>query len=483
VEISSGEAIARGTGFARAAATIFFVIAIAASVLVVAGSHGKSFYPKQWDPRIAPIARKVAQLRGLEFTHYVPVHFLPPAEFEKEVAGGAAENRDELEREASIVRALGLVAGNVDLAKSVKQAASSGALAYYRPDREEIVVRGSTFDVSHQVTVAHELTHVLQDQHFDIERLQKTAGESKTGSSDALSALIEGDAVRIEDKYKAGLTAAQKRAYADQQRTEGERVKQESAGVPALIEFLFSAPYVFGPVTMKILDENGGNRAVDDALRGPIPASSLFIEPGEVAPAEEVPVPTVPSKATGDPETFGAFELALMLGMQIDPDRALHTADGVSGGEAVTYKSAGTTCYRVDLAARRRSARNQLHLALADWAKTMPHATVHSIGQAEEFTACDPGKHARGPEKARFQTLAQRLGERFELALTFVQQGHLGIALSRCIAREFLADGRSVALLEAVGNGTPTDQQRQELRQLAVVSRTACEADADAGMP
>jgi hypothetical protein len=456
---------------------------IVASVVVVTGSHSKSFYPKQWDPRIAPIARKVSRLRGLEFTHYVPVRFLPPAAFEKEVGGGAADNRDELERETSIVRALGLAGGDIDLAKSFKQAASSGALAYYSPEREEIVVRGTDFDVSHQVTVAHELTHVLQDQHFDLKRLQGAASVSKTGSSDALSALVEGDAVRIEDKYKVGLSAAQKRAYVDQQRKEGERVKRESAGVPPLIEFLFSAPYVFGPATAKILDEDGGNRAIDDALRGPAPASSLFIEPGEAVSGKAVVAPAAPTNTIGAPESFGAFELALMLGMQLDTNRALYIADGVSGGEGVTYRSDGVICYRVDLLARRASARRQLHQGLADWARALPHRTARANALTEEFTACDPGKTALAPTRARFDTLSNRLAERFGLTLTFVQQAHLGIALSRCIAREFLADSRSVALLEAVGNGTPTDQQRQQLTQLGATSRLACDNDPDAGMP
>ena len=113
----------------------------------------------------------------------------------------------------------------------------------------------------------------------------------------------------------------------------------------------------------------------------------------------------------------------------------------------------------------------------------MPDATVRAFAQIEQFNACDPGKGARGPAKAKFEALARRLAERFELALTFVQEGHLAIALSRCMAREFLADGRGVTLLETIGNGTPTLQEQQELAQLAVSSRTACEADTDAGMP
>ena len=47
-------------------------------------------------------------------------------------------------------------------------------LAFYDPDAKEVVIRGGTkfLDVPHRVVLAHELTHVLQDQHFDLNRLE-----------------------------------------------------------------------------------------------------------------------------------------------------------------------------------------------------------------------------------------------------------------------------------------------------------------------
>ena len=48
-----------------------------------------------------------------------------------------------------------------------------------------------------RVTLAHELTHVLQDQHFDLERL----ADPDFDRADELRAMAEGDAGRIEDAY------------------------------------------------------------------------------------------------------------------------------------------------------------------------------------------------------------------------------------------------------------------------------------------
>src|SRR2546430_4207437 len=83
----------------------------------------------------------------------------------------------------SVFRALGFIGGKVDLLRAYETHQTSGTLAYYDPDRQEIIVRGTALDVAHRVTVAHELTHVLQDQHFDLRALQKRATASETGDA------------------------------------------------------------------------------------------------------------------------------------------------------------------------------------------------------------------------------------------------------------------------------------------------------------
>ena len=60
---------------------------------------------------------------------------------------------------------------------------SEGTLAYYDPSGEQVFVRGTELTPAVRVTLAHELAHVLQDQHFDLERLadQDFAGHGAAG--------------------------------------------------------------------------------------------------------------------------------------------------------------------------------------------------------------------------------------------------------------------------------------------------------------
>ena len=165
------------TGDGRAAGIAGWVVFIAAIVVagtlvVSAGSAAQSWYPENWDDRVAGIAAKVATLRGLEFEHPVPVTFVPDAEFEKEFevdeAELTAQETADIEQTAATLRALGLIGGDTNLVDAVETTASSGTLAYYSYEREEIIVRGTKVDAAVRATLAHELVHVRQFERWGI---------------------------------------------------------------------------------------------------------------------------------------------------------------------------------------------------------------------------------------------------------------------------------------------------------------------------
>ncbi|HEX2578478.1 MAG TPA: hypothetical protein VHK88_19185, partial [Aquihabitans sp.] len=152
------------------------VLALVAGGAYVVLRGGKQ-YPSAWDPRVAPIARWVADERDLEFDHPVEVQFLSEEEYSKAATGGeAVEDPDQdaaLDDALAQLRALGLVSGEVDLGEASDTLSDSGTLAYYDPSAEKVFVRGTKLTPSLRVTLAHELVHVLQDQAFDLERIQE----------------------------------------------------------------------------------------------------------------------------------------------------------------------------------------------------------------------------------------------------------------------------------------------------------------------
>src|SRR6266850_1699531 len=109
----------------------------------------------------------------------------------------AVAGLDQRDAEAA-ARALGLPGGRNGLREAGNTLSGEGITAFYDDATDRVDVRGTDLTVGRRATVVHELTHALQDQHFDISRQGSYASDDR---NDAFDAVVEGDAVRIEDAY------------------------------------------------------------------------------------------------------------------------------------------------------------------------------------------------------------------------------------------------------------------------------------------
>lgn len=488
---------ARETGSPRPHGTLGRSVAIAvfAALLSAAAGGGfvalsssQSWFPKQWDPKIAPIAAEVAKLRGLDFEHPVAIHYLAAKDFERQIGADngstTANDKAETKREEAVFRAIGLIGGKDNLEQAVNTDQTSSVLAFYDPVQQGIIVRGTTLDVEHRVTIAHELTHVLQDQHFDLPKLQKRAADSDSGDANALRALVEGDAVRIQQDYLKQLSAADREEYDREDQAESDRVGDETSNVPAFVDLYFGAPYAFGPQTIRVLLDSGGNDAVNNALTGATPSSEVFTSTGDVDPPVPVDAPAPSPDATNvDPaETFGPFEMYLTLALRIDPARALEVVNLVGGGRALSFESKGITCYRVVVAPNDAASKAPILSAVQAWAKGRARTSVDAAGDMVGFTACDPGPTVAAPPRTRFHDLVQVLSFSAEITVE-AAQGHQTADFARCVARVALEAPRAEQLVLALGNKEPTATQDEQLLQLGAQSGAACREDVSAGLP
>ena len=160
--------------------------------------------PSKWDSHVTRYVRFVERHRKLEFEHPVPVRFLDDAAFVKAFRRDdpkiTKQDRAAAERSAGQLRALGLVEGPVDLIGSQQDLDDSDTVGFYDQERKALFVRGTDLtDVDVRITLVHELTHALQDQRFDLTKLDDTVETS--GEDFALLALVEGDATAVEDDY------------------------------------------------------------------------------------------------------------------------------------------------------------------------------------------------------------------------------------------------------------------------------------------
>ena len=106
-------------------------------VLPLIGDGDGEPEPAAWDPRVQDLVRFVEAERGLTFEHPVPVDFLTPEQFREELTTEAADmtpkDRRELRASEAIIRALGLLDGDIDLLDEFNTISPKGSLPSTTP--------------------------------------------------------------------------------------------------------------------------------------------------------------------------------------------------------------------------------------------------------------------------------------------------------------------------------------------------------------
>jgi hypothetical protein len=101
---------------------------------------------------------------------------------------------------------MGLLGKNDDLHQIIFQGLSSQVLGFYDYHRKVLYVRSDANRVfgPERYAIAHEYTHALQDQHYNLQKLMPDQSTLKYRNSDAVSAhhaLTEGDAVTTQTLF------------------------------------------------------------------------------------------------------------------------------------------------------------------------------------------------------------------------------------------------------------------------------------------
>ena len=358
-------------------------------------------HPDEWDERVVDLVAFVEDERGLRFDHPVAVDFLTPAQYSERTrideSELSREDRQLIEDGSAPLRALGLVPVSFDALESANELSDTGTFAYYDPLRERITVRGTEMTTDLRVTLAHELVHVLQDQHFDLDAMLDD-GDPTADRLSGYLALIEGDATRIEEAYVGSLSDDDRASYLDAIGRASGEAEEQLGDIPGVLMAMQGAPYALGPSLVELIAAEGGNDAVDDAFADPPASTEHIVDPRSYFAgdsADEVTAPAVPTGGDqiGEDDRVGALPLFLLLSERIDPLDALSAADGWGGDAYVVYDRGGTAC--VDLAVQGDSARDgeELLRAFEAWVAAGPPgaAQVRSDGDLALVTACDPG--------------------------------------------------------------------------------------------
>lgn len=297
------------------------------------------------------LLRFTQEARGLPFKAPVKVTLLPDKAFRErldaEEEEETEESREELETTQRVLEALGLLEKGIDLEAAVDSLYGAAVAGFYDPETDDLVVRGERLTVGVRTTLVHELTHALQDQHFDIERdeLDDRDDEASTG----FSGLVEGDAVRVEQLYLDSLTGAERKDAELEELAAGSGIDPD---LPRVLLQLVAFPYIAGPEFASAVFEAGGQERLDAAYAEPPTTSEHLLHP-------ELFLQAPPPPEVDDPETDGGAEvidegvmgeLILLLVLNESGVSGQRAAAGWGADRYVAWRDGDDTCFRVNIA-------------------------------------------------------------------------------------------------------------------------------------
>ena len=408
-------------------------------------------HPDQWDARIEPFVKIVEDQRGLTFDHPVAVRFLEPDAFEKDLRTDTSDldkdEREEIAQFTSLFRAFGLISGDVDLFDAINDASGTGTLAYYSFEDRAITVRGKKLTRASHAILVHELTHALQDQRFDIaDRLEdlgkKVEDGEATTAADALQAIVEGDAERVADLYRASLDADERQALEEAETADTADAQAKLDKIPKIVTTLFGAPYVLGQAVTEAVAA-GDQDDLDDLFDDPPRDDSVLLDPLKaIDRAGDAETFDIPSLEKGekkiDSGQIGSLVTYLMLAERIALPEALAAADSWVGDAYVGFERDGVVCARVEYEAGTDEAAMRLTSAFDDWiaAEKGSTARIDRDGSRSTFESCDPGTSAELTNDASTDALTL-VATRASLGATLVKSG-ASVEIADCLSRSLV---------------------------------------------
>jgi hypothetical protein len=323
---------------------------------------------------VAEISAFVEQERGLTFLQPVDVQLAGEGEFQDRLLADFEESADDLREQEALLEAFGLVEPDVDLVEAMRSLLGAGVVGFYDPETKELVVRGAALTPYVRTTIAHELTHALDDQHFDLDRPEYDDATDEVAFG--FGAVVEGNARRIEGAYEESLSADERAQSEAEEFRLGLGI--DLGDIPLVLIQLLDAPYSLGQVLVDDVVEDGGDPALAAALTDPPHTSEQVIDPDRFATRE--PAVVVPHPAPGGQLVTeglaGQLLIELVLADGAEGDDAAEAADGWGGDWAVVWRDGDRSCVTLTAVGDDAGETAEMMDAFDGWSQAHGDATV-----------------------------------------------------------------------------------------------------------
>lgn len=318
------------------------------SVMAI-NTAGTATEPQEISFQLIDLESLNAQIRGeietavIELSGLAPLSAITPILLTRdqlsvrvEADFAAAVSPEEAQQDVLMLSAFDFVAADYDLYGMLADLYGQGILGFYDAETAEFVVVSDdeVLDFNEQLTHAHEFVHALQDQHYDLERLNDPDLDSEAAV--ALRAFAEGHATLIEGLYLDQI---------NQMPQEADVENQQLAEFPPFLVNQISFPYQAGSLFVKALFDQGGLAAIDVAWANLPQSTEHILHPEQYLAGDEPQNVTLPPlvDALGedwallDEGTFGEFYLREYLSQRLDKNSVDVAAMGWGGDRYAVF--------------------------------------------------------------------------------------------------------------------------------------------------
>jgi hypothetical protein len=289
---------------------------------------------------VARVASRLERVRGLRFEELPPVRYVTADEAREEGLAVLDEEYPPARRHADedLLVLLGLLPRGADMRELAGRIFGEEVAGYYDEHRKRMTLVGEPGDETDEITLAHELTHALEDQHFGLDPGEGAFDDERT----AYTALLEGTAtVAMLDYAARFLTRGRVPRRQILAQLDLVDLLESGSGLPPYLQRSLVFPYSAGARFVDAIGTWGpANRAL--SRRGPI-SSEQILHPAKYRAGElplRVPSPRPPGRgwrrAAGG--TIGEFDTAELIRTSDSAVRAERAAAGWGGGRYALWR-------------------------------------------------------------------------------------------------------------------------------------------------
>ena len=417
---------------------VLLVVALVAGIGGVIAFVGRDT-SVEWDPEIRTLASFVEKTRGGRFEEPVEVVFNADDDYDEHFAiDREEEDPEELERSLGQLRALGFVAGDLDLIDTSETLNQEGTAGFYSQEDGKIHIKGErkTFDRRMQAILVHELTHAYDFQHFDLDVDDEDFANS--GEEFAYRAVVEGSAQLVEQEFVMTWPEADQEKYYNGEFDDpaaaaaAEESEKELDALPSIFIEAMGMPYAVGPrfiESLRVAGDDDLGKAIDRALRSLPTSEEHIVRPETYLRGQKVAKVKATALEKGESSTdeaddFGQVSLALMLAPHVGADSAWSAVEGWAGDATNYYREGddGPACVRIDVEFDDPIRASDFATQARKWASAMADASVEEDDERVTLEACDPGPDGPAVKDAE-PSLTESLVLRGDLMNSWVSEG------------------------------------------------------------